>query len=87
MLALDGSYKPYSWLTVDGNFSFDRADVEESHVTPAGLARIDNTPRLGSMRVDQLLRRDINASVTASLAHNFGDLTTRTRLRCSKRTR
>ena len=39
MVALDGSYKPFSWLTVDGNFSFDRADIEESHVSPAGLAR------------------------------------------------
>ena len=81
MVAMDGSYKPTSWLTLDGNFSFDRSDVAETHIAPAGKLRINNTATLGTMRLDQNLRRDINASVTASIAHNFGDLTTRTRLR------
>jgi TonB-linked SusC/RagA family outer membrane protein len=81
MVAMDGSYKPTSWLTFDGNFSFDRSDVSETHISPAGKLRINNPPTLGSMRLDQNLRRDLNASVTASIAHNFGDLTTRTRLR------
>ena len=40
MTALDGSYKPTGWLSVDGNFSFDRSDVAESLYSPAGLQRI-----------------------------------------------
>jgi TonB-linked SusC/RagA family outer membrane protein len=81
MVALDAGYRPFSWLDVDANFSFDRSDVQQTSIQPAGLERIDNTPELGRMQVDQVLRRDINASITASIAHNFGDLTTRTRLR------
>ena len=81
MVGLDASYQPMSWLTVDANFSFDRDDRNETDIVPAGFKRIENTPLLGSMDVNQYLRRDLNASVTASIAHNFGDLTTRTRLR------
>src|SRR5687768_5915850 len=81
MVALDASYQPFSWLTFDGNFSFDRSDVNENRHEPAGKLRVRNTPTLGEMQLDQILRRDLNASVTASIAYNFGDLTTRTRFR------
>jgi TonB-linked SusC/RagA family outer membrane protein len=81
MVGLDASYRPFSWLTVDGNLSFDRDDRTELDHQPAGFLRIENTPLLGSMTLAQFLRRDVNASLTASIAHNFGDLTTRTRLR------
>ncbi|MSR35910.1 MAG: SusC/RagA family TonB-linked outer membrane protein, partial [Gemmatimonadetes bacterium] len=81
MIGLDGSYQPLSWLTIDGNFSFDREDRLETDIIPAGFKRINNTPLLGSMNLNQFLRRDVNASLTASIAHNFGALTTRTRLR------
>jgi TonB-linked SusC/RagA family outer membrane protein len=81
MIGLDASYQPFSWLTIDGNFSFDRDDRTDTDIVPAGFKRIENTPLLGSMEVNQFLRRDINASVTASIAHSFGELATRTRLR------
>ena len=81
MMAVDGNYTPTSWLTFSGNFSYDRDDNTEQWFDPAGRPRIDQPDATGSLSIDEGLRRDSNASLTASLAHSFGDLTTRTRFR------
>lgn len=81
MAALDASYTPTNWLTLSANVSYDRDDRNTTRIVPEGFKRINNTPGPGSLSFAQVLRKDINASVTASLAQSFGDLTTRTRFR------
>jgi TonB-linked SusC/RagA family outer membrane protein len=81
MGALDATYKPVPSVTLAGNLSYDRSDRTETAIRPAGYKRIDQPPLLGSMYIEERLQRDVNASVTASIARNFGELTTRTRLR------
>jgi TonB-dependent SusC/RagA subfamily outer membrane receptor len=81
MASLDANWAPMSWLTVAGNVSYDRDDRAEKELVPQGFKRIDNPPGQGSLTYRQTLRKDLNASITTSLAYNFGELTTRSRLR------
>jgi TonB-linked SusC/RagA family outer membrane protein len=81
MASLDANFAPLSWLTFAANLSYDRDDRGERELRPQGFKRIDNPPGEGSMTFRQTLRKDINASLTASTAYTFGDLTTRSRLR------
>jgi TonB-linked SusC/RagA family outer membrane protein len=81
MASLDANFAPFSWLSFAGNVSYDRDDRQEKDLVPEGYERIDQPPGQGSLTYRSTLRKDINASVTASLTHSFGDLTTRSRLR------
>jgi TonB-linked SusC/RagA family outer membrane protein len=81
MASLDASYSPLSWLSLTANASYDRDDRAEKELRPEGFKRIDNPPGEGSLTYRQNLRKDLNASMTASIAYDFGELTTRSRFR------
>jgi TonB-linked SusC/RagA family outer membrane protein len=81
MASLDANYSPLSWLSFQANVSYDRDDRSEKELRPEGFKRIDNPPGQGSLTYRQNLRKDLNASLTAAVAYDFGDLTTRSRFR------
>jgi hypothetical protein len=85
MGGIDVTYSPFSWLSIQGNASYDHNNLTQRYYQPYGLARIQGAglgpPRLGSMRESETRSTDLNGSWTASLTGNFGELATRTRFR------
>ncbi|MBI4519259.1 MAG: SusC/RagA family TonB-linked outer membrane protein [Gemmatimonadetes bacterium] len=82
MGALDASYSPLSWLTLQANVAYDRSDMTETNLAPAPWKqRYPDPPLLGSLWTMDSDRSEMNASLTASINRQFGDLTTRTRFR------
>ena len=77
----DLNYSPLSWLSFQGNASYDRTDLLQTRYTPPGFLRIRTTPLQGNLRQREQNNSEMNASVTASVTKNFGDLSSRTRLR------
>lgn len=82
MTSLFVRFRPTGWLELEGNYSLDRQDRNQSNVTPKGYKTFDNPEGgLGSINKWNSVSNDINASFTASVNHAFGDLTTRTKFR------
>lgn len=81
----DVSWSPLTWLTVEGNFSYDRTNADFRRLDPKD-APLDEEEQTGRDQGSLLKRSDfteaVNASVTLNLNKVFGDdLTTRTKLR------
>jgi hypothetical protein len=75
-------FRPTSWFELEGNYSLDRYDWNETAVTPKGFQTIDDpSGGTGYLQNEAQLENDLNASITASLNYAFGDLTTRTKFR------
>jgi TonB-linked SusC/RagA family outer membrane protein len=75
-------FRPTGWFELEGNYSLDRQDYNQTNLTPKGYKTVDNpTGGLGSIWKWNGIENDINASVTASINYAFGDLTTRTKFR------
>jgi TonB-linked SusC/RagA family outer membrane protein len=82
MTSLFVRFRPANWLELEGNYSLDRQDRNQSNITPKGFKTFDNPEGgLGSINKSNSVGNDINASFTASINHAFGDLTTRTKFR------
>lgn len=78
----DLQYTPTSWLTLQGNVSYDRSDISEDFFQPPGFERTQNRPPLtGRARSEQELQAEMNASLTASVTKVWGDFTSRSRMR------
>ncbi|MYG76690.1 MAG: SusC/RagA family TonB-linked outer membrane protein, partial [Acidobacteria bacterium] len=82
MGAMDAQYSPFSWLSFQGNLSYDRTNLKEVNITPSPWKRAYPRPPLdGAMFRLEDLREELNGNLTASIQHSFGDLTMRTRFR------
>jgi TonB-linked SusC/RagA family outer membrane protein len=81
MGSFDANYAPLSWLSFQGNVSYDRGDDLETQWIPNGTKRPTQPPVTGSLMKEEESITELNGSLTASIAANFGDLTTRTRFR------
>jgi len=80
--SLDVRYTPRTWLAVDANASYDRADANSSSFLDRGLKTEATTAGgPGSLSLDNSAVSSINASSTLSVLKDFGALTTRTSLR------
>jgi hypothetical protein len=73
--SLNVRYSPLTWVDLDLNGSFDRADLDEEDFRPKGYRTINASATLNEGRLDKFSRFDeaLNASVTATLRRNFGD--------------
>ena len=86
MASLNGSYKPFGWLTIEANGSYDRSQADEQHLRPKGFKHIDQDGNplpddVGRLRRSTDMTDEKNASVTASMNFNLGDWTSRSRVR------
>ena len=82
MGGLDVSWTPLTWLSFQGNGSFDRIETNQHSYERPGLLRPYNTPANGSISDETDLRLELNASFTAALNFQFGNgFTMRSRLR------
>jgi hypothetical protein len=82
MGGLDVNWAPLTWLSFQGNGSFDRIETNQHSYERPGLLRPYNTPDDGSISDETDLRLEFNASFTAALNFQFGNgFTMRSRLR------
>ena len=73
--SLNLRYSPFTWMDLDVNGSFDRADRKERDYRPKGYRTINPSATTNEGTLDLLERFDeaLNASVTATLRRNFGE--------------
>ncbi len=83
--AIDLRFSPLSWLSLAGNFSYDRSDTKYRYYEPKGrpTSITADVPSDGELQKDVDFADALNASLSATLLRNFGRLTTRTTLRGS----
>jgi TonB-linked SusC/RagA family outer membrane protein len=76
-------YNPYSWFTLEGNFSYDRLDRYETDYTPIGYKSYDNPDPGGDgyYNKQNWVDQSINSSVTGNVTYSFMDFNTRWRFR------
>lgn len=82
LASVDLRYHPVTWLSLDGNLSYDRSDRLYREYIPRGV----KTPTRpeggdGSSRRDSRYTRGINASAGLSANHQFGALQVRSAVR------
>jgi TonB-linked SusC/RagA family outer membrane protein len=78
-------YNPVQWLTLDAQFSYDRADNNGQSYTPKGTptSTTDDVPSQGSLQLSDTRADAYNGSLSTTLLNHFGDLTARTTFRAS----
>ena len=82
MGGLDATWSPISWLSIQGNGSFDRIETNRHRYEPPGLLRPYNTPATGEIMASNDVRLEMNASLTAALNLQLAEgLTSRSRFR------
>jgi TonB-linked SusC/RagA family outer membrane protein len=76
---VNARFQPFSGLTFESDFSYDRSDRQFNVLVPKGTPSIGNLGGLaGSMSMEEYRTDQINASASATYLRNFGQLTTRT---------
>lgn len=76
--SLFARYSPTSWLDIEADFGLDRFDLHQFEETPKGLRNPSSPiPSTGFLRRRNDLSQNVNASLTAALHRQFGDLITR----------
>ncbi len=73
--SLTGRYSPVEWLSVEGNFSFDRGDLEARRLWPKGYKTVDALPywNEGGLEILRNSTEALNASLTASARWDLTD--------------
>ena len=77
MLGGELRYSPLSWLSLDGNVSYDRLEADYRFYLPLGTLTATSAPSTGSITRSRPINDAFNASAGASLQREFGNLTTR----------
>jgi TonB-linked SusC/RagA family outer membrane protein len=73
MGSLTGRYAPLTWLTVDGNFSFDRGDSKEMRIWAKGYQTIQLGENDGYLLMARSTTEALNASLTATARWSLGE--------------
>jgi hypothetical protein len=82
MGSLDASWSPISWLSLQGNISFDRIETSIERYERPGLIQPFDVPGTGFIREQQDRRLEMNGSLTAAVTlQPLDQLTLRGRLR------
>lgn len=84
LLSGQARFRPFSWLSFDGNVSYDRSDRSYQEYVPKGtpfVSSTDDDVSDGLLYKDEYQNEAINASTGANLLWNFGELTTRASVR------
>lgn len=80
--SLEGRYTPRSWLTVDGNLSFDRSDRDNNFFLDQGV-KTEGFANGGPGSISRFngITNALNASLSANLLKQLGDFTLRSTVR------
>ncbi|MEJ7809512.1 MAG: SusC/RagA family TonB-linked outer membrane protein [Gemmatimonadaceae bacterium] len=78
LLAGSATYRPLSWLSLDGNLSYDRSDRNRTNYIARGWLTTDGqTPSLGSLYLTNDVVDGLNGWIGGTATGSFRDLTTR----------
>lgn len=83
LMNLTTRYNPLTWLTVQAEGSYDRADHNDYTYTPKGTPTsiTADVPSDGSLEFGNAYHDNLNGSISATAMQNFGDMTARLTLR------
>ena len=78
-------YSPMTWMTLDAQLSYDRADNNTQDYTPKGVPTsvTQDVPSDGILALSDQRADAYNGSIGATVLRQFGSLNTRTTLRAS----
>ena len=79
--SITARYSPTDWINIDGNFSFDRADVNGQGFRPKGFRNIQGVAQGGNLSRSHNKTEGMNASITGAVRRSFGELNTSTQVR------
>ncbi len=76
-------WAPYRWFDIEGSLSYDRLDENYSAYYPKGYKTVNATPwtDVGQLSKSNFGQEALNGGWTASFNYDFGDLSTRSKLR------
>ncbi len=80
--AFSARYRPYSWLSIDGNYGTDRLDQRVSNFYDRGLLTDNSqveTPGPGSLQINTLNQVASNSQLNATTNFSLGNLRSTTR--------
>lgn len=77
----DIRYEPLEWLELSGNISYDRSDVNSERYVPIWYQQARDRDLNGGISLGENYDEAINASLTATVDREFGELATRTQVR------
>jgi TonB-linked SusC/RagA family outer membrane protein len=77
--SVNARYTPLQWLTLEGQYSYDRSDIKNQVFVPKGtpLSVIEDSPSQGQYSLSHRASDTHNAHVGAVLMRQFGDLNVR----------
>ena len=82
MSSLNATWTPLAWFNMEANFSYDRSDRLSTDYYPNGYKTVDmQTYPTGKYLKDVQFDEAINTSITASLYRNFGDFSSKTKIK------
>jgi TonB-linked SusC/RagA family outer membrane protein len=81
---VNARFQPIHGLTFESDLSYDRSDRSQQQYVPKGTPAVNNLDGLdGSLRYDEAITDQLNASIGATYMRNFAGLTARTTVRGS----
>ena len=66
-----GQYRPYTWLSIDGNYGYDRSGFDDFSYRPKGFLNTGVVPQGGNLALAAGSVTAQNASVVAAVTHAF----------------
>ncbi len=80
--SLESRFTPLSWLTLDGQFSYDRSDRRLNFFLDQGFkTELNGNNGIGNISQTTGTTNTVNASASANLLKAFGDITLRSTVR------
>jgi TonB-linked SusC/RagA family outer membrane protein len=80
--SLEGRFTPLSWLTLDGQFSYDRSDRRLNFFLDQGFkTELNGNNGIGNISQTAGTTNTVNASASANLLKAFGNITLRSTVR------
>jgi TonB-dependent SusC/RagA subfamily outer membrane receptor len=81
MGAFRGRWQPVDWFDLEGDFSFDRSERNQTQFLHIGYRDIDNTLADGQLDKNNFVTQAVNVSATAAARWSYGNLNGTTKVR------
>lgn len=79
-LNINGAYRPFAWLSVNADISYDRGDLNRIAYTPRGIPIVSNSSiatSTGQIDVESDITDGMQITAGPTFTKSFGDLTVR----------
>jgi TonB-linked SusC/RagA family outer membrane protein len=73
-------WRPFEWLSIEGDFGYDRSQQNQRSYTPKGTLAFNATLSIGYLGITNTSDRSYNGQLSAAFQHTFGQLQARLKL-------